>query len=202
MQPVEIASHPAAAAQPAELLQVAAVEDVDRLVGVVADIEAGLRLVAGEVHRHRRSRHHRLGVGVAADPALGDEAALAGLAVRIAARLCRARDPCHRTPGCGHCRDRRHRACRRRRSSRNARGCGRRRASFRPWRMPAAMRRQRRRPHRRPDCFHTRRSGRYICRCRHRRSGCGGCRSRRRRRGGWSWDRPPYRPAGRAAACR
>src|SRR5580700_6613493 len=50
MQPVEIAGHPPAMSEPAELLKIVAAEDVDRLVGVVADIEAALRLVGREVH--------------------------------------------------------------------------------------------------------------------------------------------------------
>jgi len=45
MQPVEIAGHPAAMSEPAELLEIVAVQDVNRLVGVVADIEAALRLI-------------------------------------------------------------------------------------------------------------------------------------------------------------
>src|ERR1700680_57149 len=50
MQVVEVSRHPASAAEPAQLLQIASVQDVDGHVGVVADIETALRLVRGEVH--------------------------------------------------------------------------------------------------------------------------------------------------------
>src|SRR5579863_2658008 len=87
MQPVEIAGHPSAMAEPPELLEFVAAQDVDGLVGVVADIETALRLVGREVHRHRRAGHHGLSVGLGADEALGHEAAFAGFAIRIAALL-------------------------------------------------------------------------------------------------------------------
>src|SRR5579863_4170928 len=87
MQPVEIAGHPAAMSEPAELLQIAAVQDVNRLVGIVADIETALRLIGREVHRHRRARHHRLGVGFRADETLGHESTFSGFAIWIAAFL-------------------------------------------------------------------------------------------------------------------
>src|SRR5581483_5307811 len=44
MQPVEIAGHPPAMSEPAKLLELVAAHDVDRLVGVVADIETALLL--------------------------------------------------------------------------------------------------------------------------------------------------------------
>src|ERR1700733_4575501 len=87
MQPVEITGHPAAMSESAELLQIAAIQDVNGLVGIVADIEAALRLIGREVHRHRRTWHHRLGVGFRADETLGHEAALTGFAIWIAAFL-------------------------------------------------------------------------------------------------------------------
>ena len=77
--------------EPAKLFQIAAVEDVDRLVGVVADVEAGLRVVGREIHRHGRPRHHGCGVGGRADKALDHEAAFARLTVRIAAFLTKRR---------------------------------------------------------------------------------------------------------------
>jgi hypothetical protein len=50
VQLVEVSRHPATASEPAQLLQIASVQDVDCHVGVVSDIEATLRLVPGEVH--------------------------------------------------------------------------------------------------------------------------------------------------------
>src|ERR1700733_4723516 len=50
MQPVEIAGHPARASETAELFETAAIEDVDGLVGVIADVQTALRVVLGEVH--------------------------------------------------------------------------------------------------------------------------------------------------------
>src|ERR1700731_3790587 len=59
--PVEITGHPAAMAEPPVWWEPVAAQDVDRLVGVFADIEILLRLVGREVHRHRCAGHHRLG---------------------------------------------------------------------------------------------------------------------------------------------
>src|SRR6202020_592593 len=79
-----------AMSEPAELLQIVAIQDVNRLIGIVADIETALRLIGREVHRYRRARHHRLGIGFRADETLGHEAAFAGLAIRIAALLAKS----------------------------------------------------------------------------------------------------------------
>src|ERR1700681_3342869 len=56
VQPVELAGLTPAPPEPAELLKIAPVEDVNRHVGVVADIETGLVGVGREVHRDRRAR--------------------------------------------------------------------------------------------------------------------------------------------------
>src|ERR1035437_754241 len=85
MQPMEFAGHAAASSEPAQLLQIAPVQDVDGHVGVVPNIETTLRLVAGETYRYRRSRYG--GVGVFANESLRNEAAFARLATRIAACL-------------------------------------------------------------------------------------------------------------------
>ena len=50
MHPVEIAGHSPAVSQATELLQIAAIQDVDRLVGEICEIEAALRLVAREIY--------------------------------------------------------------------------------------------------------------------------------------------------------
>src|SRR5436309_6345350 len=82
VQPVELASLAPAPPDPAELFERVALQHVDRHVGVVADVEAGLFRVGREVHRHRRSRQ---AVGVDRDELLFHEAAPARLARRIAA---------------------------------------------------------------------------------------------------------------------
>src|SRR5208282_5170701 len=85
MQPVEVAGHATRVAEAAELLKIAASQDVDGLVGIVADIEAALRFIGGEVHRYSRTWHDGQGIGVTADPALGHKSALARNTVWIAA---------------------------------------------------------------------------------------------------------------------
>ena len=70
---------PAAASEPAEFLQIASVQDVDGHIGVVADIEATLRLVGGEVHGNGGSDDVR----VFADELLGHETAFAGVPVGL-----------------------------------------------------------------------------------------------------------------------
>ena len=87
MQPVEVARHPAAVTETAQLLQVAAVQDIDGHVGVVADIEAALLFVFREVQGDGGADD----VGVRADKLLGHETALAGRAGRIAAGLAQGR---------------------------------------------------------------------------------------------------------------
>ncbi len=85
VQPVELAQLHAAASYAAQLLQVAAVEDVDGHVGIVADIEAALRPVGGEVDRHRGSRNG--GARPFTDELLAHETAPARFPVRIGAGL-------------------------------------------------------------------------------------------------------------------
>src|SRR5215831_2413631 len=84
VQPMELAGFASAASDSAELLQRVALEDVDRHVGVVADVEARLRRVGREIHRHRGSRQ---AVGLHRDELFLHEAALAGGAARIRAWL-------------------------------------------------------------------------------------------------------------------
>ena len=72
-------------AEPSQLLQITSIQQVDGHVGVVSHIQATLRFVAGKIDGHGSPGDR--GVGVFADELLGDEAALAGLAGRIAARL-------------------------------------------------------------------------------------------------------------------
>ena len=73
---MEFARRTAAVPEAPEFLQIASIQNVDRHVGVVSDIQAALRLVGGEVHGDRGSDD----VGVIADKLLGDETAFAGLA--------------------------------------------------------------------------------------------------------------------------
>lgn len=83
MQVVKFAGHPSAASQPAQLLEVISIQDVDCHVGVVANIKAALRLVFGEIDGYGSSDYIR----VFADRLLREETAFAGYARWIAARL-------------------------------------------------------------------------------------------------------------------
>src|SRR5215472_1638870 len=80
---MEFSSHPATAAEPPELLQIAPVQNVDCHVGVVSDIEATLRLIPGEVYGNGCSND----VGVFADKLFSDETAFAGFTSWISARF-------------------------------------------------------------------------------------------------------------------
>src|SRR6185503_2038718 len=69
MSPVEFARRAAAVAEPPEFFEIASIQNINRHVGVVCDVQAALRLVGGEVHGDGSSDD----VGVIADKALGDE---------------------------------------------------------------------------------------------------------------------------------
>src|ERR1700748_2069959 len=74
VDPVKFPCHPAAAPEPAQLLQIASVQQVDGHICVIAYVEATLRRVFGEAHGNRGAND----VGVLADKLLGDESTFAG----------------------------------------------------------------------------------------------------------------------------
>src|SRR5215469_8043867 len=80
---MEFTGHPAAASQPAQLLQVVAIQNIDCHVGVITNIEATLRFVWGEIHGNCGSNY----IGVFTNELLRQKAAFASFARRIAARL-------------------------------------------------------------------------------------------------------------------
>src|SRR5437899_6106759 len=84
VEPMELAGFTPAPPEPAQFLQRVPLQHVQRHVGVVADVEAGLLAIGREIHRHRRARET---VRLYRHELLLDEAAFARFARRVDACL-------------------------------------------------------------------------------------------------------------------